>query len=503
MLLLRFLYRQRNKLLIGILALAVAIIIVLPVLKGGTNSVFYSIDPDVAYVANALRYIKSGYITYNDHPGTPAIVLISIVLMPFKVYAKLFNKVPFIDWAYNNYSFTFVYLRSFESLLIFFSLCLLLSAIYKITKKNLMPFVFLVAVLLFAPFYYSGTSISAEGLSVLIASIWAYVLIQYLLNKKYAYLFLLSLIAGLAFANRATSFFMLPATLIPVVVSKSEFKQKVLMSLTSLVSMAVGFVVGVSPIPSGPISVLKQVFGYASSTKIHSTGGHAIINFHEYMKSAASYWYIDDLALPIFVLEAVVGIGSLFSKVLNKKILGLIVLNFVAGGIIFAKFPLQHYQLINYYLASFGATVLLSKYHKIVALFAFCFLFIIPPVALNYYHQVSLLQKNTVSIETFVGNQQLENTVVWQWSRTKEFAYLWTVNYSGGIFEKNINESIPKITNYNVDNINTFCWSGLFIQNTSLDQFLKSYPDYSSYAQKIQNTDMSFVHGKPCSLESK
>jgi hypothetical protein len=128
--LLNTLYRQKTSVVIVILALLVAILTTSPVIKGGLDRVFYSIDPDVVYTANALLYIKSGFVSYFDHPGTPAIVLISYFLIPFRAYAKFVQHTPFVSWIFGNYALTFFYLRMMQSVLLFIYLLVIFFSFF-------------------------------------------------------------------------------------------------------------------------------------------------------------------------------------------------------------------------------------------------------------------------------------------------------------------------------------------------------------------------------------
>jgi len=509
----RFSFFHGQNLLVFSLCIIIAFAIILPVIKGGNRSVFYSIDPDSMYSASILLYIKKGFIIYDGHPGTPAIVFLAFTLTPLRLLAKFVASTPFIDWVFNNYSSVFMYLRIWQSILLFGSLLIIALSMSKLVNKILPIFTVFVMLLLFNPFYYLGSTISAESFSFFMVSIWLFILVYQIFNDDLVSLFFLTLFAGLAFAARATNLFLLPATLVAVLYYKSTIKTKLILLLFSLVNIIAGFVIGVSPIKQGPISVLKSVWGYSSTTGVEGGGQHIFFSLPVYISSAMSYFTSNTFATISFLLFSATSLIAFF--LIKEKIfkeIALISLIFSAGALIFAKYPLAHYETANYLvIVFFGSALLYKLCYKFNLILIILSIFLIVPVFRGYYADISKQQENTVYLESFVRNNPANVATLWEWAKTEDFVYLWTRNYSGGIFDDRLSVLNPKIyqlvylkdvrISINEDeNISDVCWDEMYIQKSSLETFLNINPVMNLSVKEIPGEDMYFVKSNHCSV---
>src|SRR3989344_6345492 len=142
--------------MIGWLSLMTVFVGLLPILLGGLAGVFYSTDPEVMYVGNALSYIKAHQIQYIDHPGTPSILALAYWLWPLRIYAKLVAQTPFILWSLEHYDLIFFYLRLWQGIVFCLGIFLFLKAINSITDSKLVVILAWIVLLLFSPILRLG-----------------------------------------------------------------------------------------------------------------------------------------------------------------------------------------------------------------------------------------------------------------------------------------------------------------------------------------------------------
>ena len=128
--------KMHKGIILGILlTLAIGFFVLTPFLKFGTDGVFFSIDPDVVYVSNALSNIKYSVIGFYDHPGIPASSLLTLFLLPFRFYAKFISHENFFQFFVNNYSYEFVYLRVLQDLVFSLGIFILFLSTLKIAGR--------------------------------------------------------------------------------------------------------------------------------------------------------------------------------------------------------------------------------------------------------------------------------------------------------------------------------------------------------------------------------
>ena len=509
--LLNILWRQKAKILIVVLAFLISFLTISPILKGGTDKVFYAIDPDVVYAANAFLYAKSGYVSYFDHPGTPAIVLISFFLIPLRIYAKFVQHTPFISWVFNHYALTFFYLRVSQSVLLFTSLLILSVAMRLLVKKMAPIFLLFLALLSFSSFYDIGATISADTFAFFIASVWLLLLSHCFIRKDNLFLFLLALTAGIAFADRATNFFLLPASLAVVLIEKNGFREKILMTFFSVVIMVTGFVIGVSPTRTHLTTILKTIFGFASTTGIHMSGEKTLFSYKAFISSAATFFYRDTLATVIVIAVTILAITCLFMRQKSYKKIAFVVLIFSLGAVVFAKFPLLHYQIANYLVIVFcGAFIFARLPKRIVYLVMIILLFFVMPISKEYLTSKTMTLNQAGFLEQFAKDNPPKYASVWQWAPIKEYAYLWNRDYADGMFDTELSglpvkiyELTPNlmkigVSKYTDVNIFSTCWDELYVNKSSINSILNRYPELSKSVQEIPGVDMLLLRSSHC-----
>jgi len=513
--LLDILWRQRITTIFLVMSFLVVILLISPVLRGGQEGVFYSIDPEVQYMASALRFVKGGKISFIDHPGIPAIVLMSLSLLPLGIFSKLVLHTPFSSWAFSNYAAVFLYERIFQSVVLFASLLVSFTGIYLFTKRILPVFIFILIMLLFTPFYYLGTSISAEPLSFLMTSFWLLFFVLYFLKQERKYLFPISIIAGLAFANRATNFFIIPAVLLVVILDDSGGIKRRLVRLFFLTCSVVGgYILGIWPVIGMATRVLKQVFFYASTTEPRGEGEKTLFNLSTYVTSASSFFQKDHSATIIFLLISSLLLFLIFNK--DKKIrkISLIGAVFILGAVVFAKYPVAYYQITNYFAVVFLGIILISRlWRNAFFIVAFPLLVIFSVSTASSYLKISTLMVNEgIRLDRFVKENPAKIASVWEWARTKEFAYIWTRNYSSGIFDTEMSTLHPavfqfmpwlgkiRISNSVEEDVFDVCWDEMYIQNASLQDFLSTYSSRKLSVQMVPNSNLNLVKSTHCTI---
>lgn len=478
-------------LLIVVLATLTILFSLYPVISVGKKGVFYSIDPDIHYYGNSLAFIEKGTVYYTDHPGTPTIVLHTLLLTPLRVYSNLLLHESFMDWAFRNYSAVFLYARFFQGLIFFSGLIVFLLTIREITKSCFAVVFAWLAVLAFSPAIYLGSSISAGALSFLTVSVWLFALSNFLKERSLTYIPILSLIAGFAVANKITNLFLVAATLslnfFPRQVNLSE-KTKNLLYSTFLA--ALGFIAGTLPVLHKYRNVFRRFWIFATSTKIHGGGERSLLDIPSYLASVRTLLVREEW---IFYFMAGAVLVSVFLVIVNKRKLfsvsNVLLVIFLAGVAIFAKFDLSHYQLANYTAIVFLGLWKIRKAPNIVfLLITFLAISAASTNIAKYSAYVLKTGQKVKNLEEFISKNPAKKGTVWEWGKSKDFALLWTRDWGAGVFSDQLSALSPPLMIVNTgwetvkvgrESKDTFdvCWDKMYIQDSSLPKFLDRYPE--------------------------
>lgn len=523
--LLSLLSPSKSKLIIVMLSFLIALFTIIPVLKSGISGTFYSIDPDAVYTANALLFIKDKQIFYTDHPGTPAIVVSALALSPFRLYAKYISHEPFISWAYENFPVIFLYLRMWQSLMLFISLTIFALSVYSLCKSILPVLTLFLTLLAFVPFYYIGNIISAESFSFLVVSIWLYLLMVFMVNNKKTSVALLSLVGGFSFAVRATNFFLLPASLMTILYVGGKITSKFKLLLKNLLLIFAGFFIGVLPIKNGPVYVINRLYDFAGASGIHGTGNRTLFDLQTYYQSAHSFFDRDREALFVFIFFSVVVALSLFVARGTYKRIAWLALPFIFGAFVFAKYSLAHYQITNYALVAAIGSILfyqavLKLHFQIHArtllnltinaslLLIAVLIFTSFSISQRYQSGILITISKSTLLAKFSDNNHTPQTTVWEWGPSRDFALLWVRDYTGvfdeqirntnpGVYELRTNPFNLRVSSNEIKPIDS-CWGRMYLQNQTIPIFLKEFPKYGPFVEEISNTDMSVIKGRDC-----
>lgn len=444
-----------------LLSLGVGLFAIYPVVKGGLGGVFYTIDPDVVYVANAIQFANIGQIQYIDHPGTPAIVFISALLLPIRLYLKFVNHESLTMWTFLNYEKVFFYIRIIYAFLLATSVFIFSYSIYNKTKSFLSSVIGLLLVLLLTATLYAGSSISAETISIFLISLW---LLIYTQSGK-----LSSFLAGFAVANKLTN--------LPLSVAAFLYKP----SFKSLALLFIGFGIGIWPIRNKMGVWFTTNKNMLMHNGIHGQGSQGLLDLHVYW---ASFNQIvgSEIVLKILILAfVIIGLLIVSKKISFNKSQIIIAITSICGIFVFAKYPLGHYQITNVFLGVFSVVVFLSQVKTYFKVFAIILLtFGVYAVASNYFIQMSGQILGTQVLEVSASDTSPNDRVVWEWARSRSFSLLWSKSWAMGLFSKEIQQANPSLISFydlDLNNLDNYCWTKMYVQQSSL-QMVPSYQKY-------------------------
>jgi len=503
-----------NRILIFLISIGSTFIVALPIFISGPSSTFYATDPDVHYLSNSLSYIQSKTITYNVHPGTPAIVLFAALLLPLRIYTRLFTHTPFIDWSFLNINFIYHFIRISQSIFLGISMCLFLISIYKITRSMTTVCISLLALFVFTPFFYAGSTISAEGTLFFITSLWLLVFTFYLKSCSSFTSFVLIVIAGVALATKFTS---MPLTMASIVLfvgtPKTNAQKKLIYLAQAILLIGAVFIFCTWPIRATYPQMYSWISYLATTTETHGGGTKAIFN-------PSSYYFSIRGLVSRETWAAFVGLLSIFGFVvvtIHKKYsqnISTVILtgSTIVGLLINAKYPLSYYQIVTYTIVVFIASFSIRLLPKI-AQAALLIILILPASAniKNSYITINQAAKKTAVLEKYIQEHPPQRAALWVWGRSKDFALLWSRDWASGLFTKQLAKYRPNLfeleSNFDFINIDgrsqkpvfSVCWDQLYLQQASVSVFISKYPQKSIKYTALPGTDdMALIESNHC-----
>lgn len=423
---------MNKKYLIPILVVLTFIILGLPLFIYGVNrTFFYSIDPDVVYITNALLYAKAAIVSYADHPGTPTIMLLNYSFFPLRLIAKYVLHQGFIQWSFDNFAFLMYYCRIFELLLFCLSFFIFLKVIFKFTKSNLITFIAWISIFFFLGFGW-GMKVVPENLSFFLTAISISIFLKFVEKRSYLFNAIMVFIAGLAVANKFTSIFLLiPALFLPLFISKLKIDQLYARIQLNIIIAVLAFYIGILPVLDRFPWIKYFVTMLFSHAGTHGTGALSIFDWPAYSASATSLIAGHPIAFTYICLTVVLAIYLVVKKKIkfNDPIV-LVLFTTLAGIIVFAKYPVVHYQFVNFILIVFCAMYLLAKIKQRYI----SFLFVVMLSVLLIFFKPYGFVKN-------VSNQLPENRPDTVYSVLKD----WTPFWSADIFKDQLEAVKPKL----------------------------------------------------------
>ena len=412
------------------LAIVVGFISLLPMLVIGVKGVFFSIDPEVMYIGNALSYIKSGQIQYIDHPGTPSILAVGYLLWPFRIYAKLIDHVPFILWAFKHYAIVFLYLRVWQGILFTLGVWIFLKSVKAVVGSTMVVMMSLLSLLIYSPFLRLGSGVTPETLSFLLTSIWVWKLAKFLRSPEVSLIPVLGVISGLAVANKFTNLFLIAASIsLPLGLRNLNLRQRLANSLIVLVAALFGFVIGTWSIRDKYKILFNWVYDLITSTGIHAGGEKAIFEWTSYRDSVISLHH----QIPWLFLGIIL---TLSISIVQKRLSTLVVI-FAIGVLAFAKYPLTYYQLSNYTVLVFLLALLLSRMNKMILVAISMLLLPLVSSTINgYLTTTTLAMSRAKALEDYIIKHPAKKATLWEWGRAKDPALLLTTSsgWHGNMF---------------------------------------------------------------------
>lgn len=351
-----------NKLILILTLLAIIMLGYPLVVWGIEKSFFYSIDPDVVYITNALLYTKANIITYIDHPGTPTIMLLYYLFFPLRLIAKYNLHQSFIQWSFDNYAFLTYYSRIFQLILSVLGLTIFLNLVKRVTKSNILTISAFFLTFLFAGLT-STLAVRPENFSFLLTACWLAVFTKFTNSKKYIWIAILAALSGFIFANKFTGLFLIVFTsFLPLFVQKEKLTTKLIMLQANLAIFFEFFLIGVWPIRNKIIAIFdwgSHLFGHAD---VHGTGAGSFFDWNTYTLSLRNLTIGNPYLVVFIVLTMILAIILVIKKKvkLRDPVVLLTLIAFL-GILVFAKYPVIHYNFINIFLMIYCSIYLLSR----------------------------------------------------------------------------------------------------------------------------------------------
>jgi hypothetical protein len=357
---------KKNYLILTLTLLAFVILGYPLVVWGIDESFFYSLDPDVVYITNALLYTKANIITYIDHPGTPTIMFLYYLFLPLRLIAKFSLHQSFMQWSFDNYAFLTYYSRIFQLILSVSGLAIFLNLIRRFTKSNILTINAFFLTFLFAGLT-STLAIRPENFSFLLTACWLAVFTKFIGSKKYVWIAILAALSGFIFANKFTGVFLVVFTsLLPLFVEKEKKATKLIMLQANIAIFLEFFLIGIWPVWNKISAIVDwglHLFGHAD---VHGTGTDSFLDWNTYMISLRNLTF-ENPSIAVFIISTIV--LAIF-LVIKKKIklhdpVALLTLISFLGILVFAKYPVIHYNYINIFLLIYCFIYFLSKINYI------------------------------------------------------------------------------------------------------------------------------------------
>jgi len=506
----------KNYLIPIILGFLTACLTILPVLVDDLSGVFFNFEPDIVYVANAISYTQTHQIKYNGHPATPTIWLISQSFLPLRFYAKFIAHVPFVRWTILNQSFLYLYERILQAIILGLATTLFLSVIKKATRSKLSVLFAWTALFTFRPFLYLGSVIASEATSFLILSVWFWIFSLFIVKQKQSYLALLSFLAGLATANKFTNLFYIVISLGLVITTTSSVKLTFRKISKGGILTSLGFIFGTWPIRHSYPSLFKWVARLATTSSLHGAGNSSLFDFPVYLNSAKTLLFKETWPAIISLIFFL----FLFYKLSRRQIkifspLTIASISSLLGILIFAKYPLSHYQLPNYILIIFVFCLLLKsvKQQLILIIMVTILFFGVKQNLTVHYDRLSTDISGTINMEKHILQNPSKTATLWEFGSVRDYTLIHSRDWIGGVYSDELHQLRPDLLSLTTDlkyvktttnkllPVFQICWDKLYIQQAVVPNFTKLYPNQPLEISLINNSqprNMALIKSDHC-----
>lgn len=482
--------------------------------RSGVSGVFYTVDPDVQYLSNSFSYIEKGKIQYDVHPGTPTIMLHAFSLWPVRIYAKLIQHQPFMTWNFNNIGWTYYYVRVFQALWLGVASGVFLLAIYNFSKSTWFLLPTWLSLFTYTVFPYFGSTIVPETTSFFLVALWLLFFSKRREELTIHGVLGLSIISGIAIANKFSNLTLMPITVFLVgYIPKLDIRKRFKYAVASTLTIILTFFVATWQIRGSYVGLWSWVWVLASTTGTHGGGKQAILDLTAYVASSNSLVHREWWPTLIVVASLVALLGMMARKKIrvNDSICMIGFVSLVAM-MVYAKFPLSHYQVTNFAMIVFVGAVMMSRMSRMLALIVLIIL--LPPTSINLinYGRSSLMMMNKAAIlERYVDGHPSQKGVLWEWARNKDFSFLWGRDWAYGVFDKELNLYRPnllaitsdmnkiKVNNRVWKDVFEVCWNQFYVQSVTAPSFMTRYADKNlKYSAIPQVEDIGLIESDHC-----
>lgn len=476
------------------LVVVVGVISIGPLLITPTSP-FYNIDPETAFVANALQLIETGKVDYYGHPGTPVIVLLAHLFSPIKGFFIL-NGQNFVQWCLINYRLLFWISRGYFFLLFIIGYFIIHFVVYSQFRSYLANVFLLVIFFLDPSFQEISTKVATEPLAYIFFALWLFSFFIYQKTQKTKPLLSMAYISGVIVADKLIYLPIAIASLLIIILHKKHI-------LAGLAIFLIGFFVSTLPIIYNYPKLAAWLFNISTKSGVYGTGGPGLINPKLFIDSA-SYWFNYRLGFLFLLLFVLLGIFRTRSHV-NWKIITIVA---TLGFLYFMRYPVARYQQANILLLFTAAVFIYSKLSKLKQV-VILILFFVPAA---FYGRQDFTYKRTLvaksaNLQMFIDNLPPDEEIVWEYAEAEDFALIRARNDSGYFISPQLSTIKPHMwelvsqtfTDIRNNSDKTFdisclCWDGIVMQEKSFSYFVskqKTKIDFS--IEKIPETDMLYI----------
>lgn len=503
-----------HKQFLAVLWLVMVLFLMAPLFRINNGGEFFSIDPDVMYVSNAISYTKIRQIHYIDHPGTFAIRLFSASFIPLRLIAKYIAHQSFIVFAIQHFTWLFLYLRLFQSTLLGLALLLIMSISYRLKRRLLDPLFVALAFVSYSAIPFTGIVISAEASNVLLLAIWLSIITRFFTSRSPLTLLTLSFISGILFANRLTNIFLVSTSLALVIsLAGLNLRQRIVNLFLNLGSSMLAFLLVTWPIRNSYTSLFNWVLRLATSSDIHGGGKQTLFDLAGYLQSVTgSIAANQTIFYCVLIINLIFLIQIISQKVKLTSPLAITFLMMNLGLAIFAKYPLAHYQVTHLTVFLVTSLVLFSASpFRHVLLFLIILLIVNLPANLQRYY--TLGNRNideSRHLSQFIKDHPAKSATVWEWGLSQDFALLWGNFWSGGDYDRELSATKPNLygldlnpqkilINYSQSSpLYSICWDQIYIQSLSLKAFPEIIQHAAVIVKKVPDTSMVLIQSEHC-----
>ncbi len=501
--------------LVLILSFSSSFISYYPLLVSGPKAVFSNFEPQVAYIANSFSYMYSGKISYSAHPGTPTIILHALAIAPLRIYTKFIEKVPFYTWAINNIQSLFYYLIIVQLLVYTLAVSIFLFSIYNITKKYLVVVFSWFGLLAYSYMPFLGIVIQSETLSLLIISIWLLIFTKFIQKRSFLNYIILCALSGLAVANKLPNIFFIFSSILQVFAfTKFTVKSKIKNLLLGLFVSITVFVIGTWPIRGQYKGLFTWIVQLATSSGVHGGGEKTIFSLARYWQSIEIFWIQEKIPFLLVIGTLLAFVLSIRKNNIKERTPLMILLITISLGVaVFLKYPLVHYQLLQYTALLFVASYLLSRIFNPILIIIIGILAISSLNTATRYLKFNLEQMDrSINLENFIIKNPPKKGTVWEFGMTEDYTLMHIRDWSGIPFANFLEQERPTLFNLTTDmskvitgygkyeDLFNVCWDQLYIQGTEIKKFTAKYPNkIFNFVQVPYSTrDMYILYSDHC-----